>query len=124
MLLRNAGAEVVVADNGQRALDLIAASHDMPFDVVLMDMQMPVMDGYEATRRLRAAGITDLPIIAVTAHAQSSDREKCLEAGCDDYASKPIHRGSLLAMIARYLKKKNSSQSDNDTSPITCRGYD
>ncbi len=124
MLLRNAGAEVVVADNGQRALDLIAASHDMPFDVVLMDMQMPVMDGYEATRRLRAAGITDLPIIAVTAHAQSSDREKCLEAGCDDYASKPIHRGSLFAMIARYLKKKNSSQSDNDTSPITCRGYD
>jgi PAS domain S-box-containing protein len=124
MLLRNAGAEVVVADNGQRALDLIADSYDTPFDIVLMDMQMPVMDGYEATRRLRAAGITDLPIIAVTAHAQSSDREKCLEAGCDDYAAKPIHRGSLFAMITRHLNKKNSSQSDQGTSLSTCRGND
>jgi CheY-like chemotaxis protein len=103
-LLRKAGAEVAIADNGQRALDMVLEARDAgrSFDVILMDVQMPVMDGYEATRRLRLAGIP-APIVALTAHALTDDRDKCLAAGCDDYVTKPVQRASLLATIARYL---------------------
>lgn len=105
-LLRKAGADVVAADNGQIAVELAMAARDAgePFDVILMDIQMPVTDGYEATRRLRAAGYTG-PIIAVTAYAMENDRQLCLDAGCDDYLSKPVDRGALLAAVARYLRK-------------------
>jgi CheY-like chemotaxis protein len=102
-LLRNAGAEVSVADNGRIALDLALAADrsGRAFDVILMDIQMPVMDGFEATRRLRDAGYRG-PIVALTAHAMTSDRQKCLEAGCDDYTTKPIQRAALLACLAKY----------------------
>ncbi len=102
-ILRKAGAEVAVADNGQIALELaLAAEHEgKPFDVILMDMQMPVLDGYGATTRLRAAGYTR-PIIALTAHAMSSDRKKCLDSGCDDYTTKPIDQQRLLALVDKY----------------------
>ena len=106
LLLRKAGAEVELAENGRIALDLALAARreGRGFDLILMDMQMPVMDGYEATRRLRAEGFT-APIIALTAHAMAGDRERCLEAGCDDYISKPVERRSLLTIVARHLKK-------------------
>jgi signal transduction histidine kinase/DNA-binding response OmpR family regulator len=97
--LRRAGAEVVIADNGQVALGLLDSQ---PFDLVLMDMQMPVLDGYYATSELRRKGYR-LPVIALTAHAMAEDRAKCLQAGCTDYLSKPIDRDKLLRVIARYL---------------------
>jgi len=112
-LLRRAGAQVALAENGQIALQMALggppvreSSHPdlhQPFDVILMDMQMPVMDGYEATRKLRAAQYAG-PVIALTAHAMSDDRQKCLDAGCDDYLSKPIDGDELLQMVAEHAQ--------------------
>lgn len=104
-MLKKAGADVVVANDGQEAIEAIAEAEQQgqPFDVVLMDMQMPVLDGYEATRQLRREG-SKIPVIALTAHAMSGDREKCINAGCDDYEVKPIQRQSLLQSVARYAK--------------------
>ncbi len=104
-LLRKAGAEVEVAENGAEALACFgeAAQRGQPFGLVFMDMQMPVMDGYQATRALRRAGFRG-PIVALTAHAMTGDREKCLAAGCDDYLTKPVDRQTLLNMARRYLK--------------------
>ncbi len=105
-VLKKAGAQVTVAPDGQVAYTLAteARRDGKPFDVVLMDMQMPVMDGYEATRKLRGESYTG-PIIAVTAHAMEGDREKCLDAGCDDYTTKPIDRAKLIGLIAQYTQK-------------------
>ncbi len=102
--LRKAGAEVAVADNGKIALDMIdrAQAEGRPFDLLLTDMQMPEIDGYTLARTLRDRGNT-LPIIALTAHAMAEDREKCLAAGCNDFATKPIDRSALLAMCAAWM---------------------
>ena len=104
-ILRNSGAKVAFAENGRAAVDSAqgALREGAPFDVILMDMQMPVLDGYAATRELRSGGY-DRPIVALTAHAMSDDRQKCLDAGCDDYASKPIDRPELLAILARHFQ--------------------
>jgi signal transduction histidine kinase/CheY-like chemotaxis protein len=99
--LRKAGAEVELAANGAiglaRALDAALPS----FDVILMDMQMPEMDGYEASRRLRENGWTR-PIVALTAHAMDGDRERCLKAGCSDFLTKPIDRAAMVDACARW----------------------
>jgi two-component system sensor histidine kinase/response regulator len=101
-LLKKRGYDVAVADNGRQAVDLVARSE---FDVVLMDVQMPELDGFEATAVLRAAEAETtkrLPIIAVTAHAMEGDRQRCLAAGMDDYISKPIDPDKLEAAILRW----------------------
>ncbi|MCC5830039.1 MAG: PAS domain S-box protein [Phycisphaeraceae bacterium] len=103
-LLEHRGAEVDVAENGQEAIERLerAEREGRPFDLVLMDMQMPIKDGYSAARELRARRST-VPIIALTAHAMSGDRDKCLAAGCDDYATKPIEKDKLFGVINRCL---------------------
>jgi signal transduction histidine kinase/ActR/RegA family two-component response regulator len=113
-VLKKAGAKVAVAENGQIAHDLALAARDegTPFDVILMDMQMPVMDGYDATGKLREAGYAG-PIIALTAHVMSTDRAKCLAAGCDDYTTKPIDRNTLIAKVAQYTSHEERCEVSN-----------
>ncbi len=105
VVLSRAGVEVVSVENGQLAVDRALSE---PFDVVLMDMQMPVMDGYLATRTLRDAGY-ELPIIAMTAHAMRGDEEKCREAGCSGFLTKPIKIDLLLATLRNVLAERDQA---------------
>ncbi len=102
--LRRAGAEVDIAVNGREALACIeaAAVTSRAYDLLVTDIQMPEMDGCSLVRELRRRGMT-LPVIALTAHAMADDRARCLAAGCDDYATKPIDRASLVETCARWL---------------------
>ena len=96
------GFEVVCAADGLEGLERAAEGG---FDLILMDMSLPVLDGWEATRRLKADPATrSIPVIALTAHAMAGDREKALEAGCDDYDSKPVEFPRLVAKIEAALK--------------------
>ncbi len=95
------GYEVVMAMDGEQAIEL--AGTEAP-DLILMDISLPGLDGWEATRRLKAMPETQaIPIIALTAHAMAGDREKCLEAGCDDYDTKPVEFPRLLGKIQGFL---------------------
>jgi two-component system, cell cycle response regulator DivK len=99
--LERAGFEVVVASDGEQGVAVARAKRP---DLILMDLSLPVLDGWEATRRLKSAEDTRaIPVIALSAHAMPGDREKALEAGCDDYDSKPINMPSLLAKIRALL---------------------
>jgi CheY-like chemotaxis protein len=104
--LQRRGHEVLIAVDGQRGL--IMAEAEQP-DLILMDMSLPVIDGWEATRRLKASPETQkIPIIGLTARAMSTDRAKCLEAGCDDYDTKPVELPRLLEKIEGLLGARSA----------------
>jgi len=111
-LLRRAGAEVEVANNGAIALEKVraAAALSRPYDALVLDMQMPVLDGASTARALRAEGHA-LPILALTAEASPEERERCLAAGCDDYATKPVERATLIGALHALLRDKDGSGS-------------
>ena len=101
-LLRK-GFEVVIAIDGGQAVTMAESEHP---DLILMDMSLPIIDGWEATRRVKAAKMTGhIPVIALTAHAMSGDREKAISAGCDDYDTKPIEMPRLLKKIEALLAR-------------------
>lgn len=100
-LIRN-GYEIVIAIDGQQAVDMAASENP---DLILMDMSLPVIDGWEATRRVKANASTGkIPVIALTAHAMVEDKEKALAAGCDDFDTKPVDIQRLLGKIETLLK--------------------
>ncbi len=104
LMLRKSGANVSLAENGQAAIDMADAARQSgsPFDLIVMDIQMPVLDGLSATRELRSQGFTN-PIIALSARILSSDRHCCIEAGCNDLISKPITRPDLVRRLQPHL---------------------
>ncbi len=106
-ILEGMGLEIDIRDNGRAA---IAALHEGDYDLVLMDIQMPEMDGYEATRRIRAEpAFAKLPIIAMTAHAMSGERERCLEAGMNEHVPKPIDPAYLFTTLSRWLESTDKT---------------
>ncbi len=117
-MLEKMGYRVDVAANGQEAL---AAVRDLPYDLVLMDCQMPEMDGFEATRHIRdpqsAVLNHQVPVIAMTAYAMKSDREKCLEAGMDDYLSKPVQAAQLAVVLERWLGRATEEPARDGVAP-------
>lgn len=102
LILNKAGYEVETADNGREAVQRFCDSSDH-FDMILMDVQMPVMDGLRATRAIRKRGFEDVPIVAMTANAMKGDREKCIEAGMNDYIAKPVRRENVYEMIRKWV---------------------
>jgi PAS domain S-box-containing protein len=117
-LLKKAGAAVEVVENGRDAMERVLTTRrgamgdvideeSSEFDIIVMDMQMPVVDGYAATRELRAKGYSR-PIIALTAHAMKDDEQKCLEAGCDAYLSKPVNRQTLISVVAQLVRERTT----------------
>jgi len=112
-MLGNAGASVTIVENGEAAVDLVrdAEKAGNQFDVILMDMQMPILDGYNAARRIRQIGL-NTPILAVTGRVLSTEREKCIEAGCDDFLAKPFHRADLIAKVACCVREKAEYEKD------------
>ena len=102
-LIRN-GYEVSIAIDGQQGADMAVSERP---DLILMDMSLPVIDGWEATRRIKANDATrQIPVIALTAHAMAGDREKAIEVGCEDYDTKPVELSRLLGKIAALLAPK------------------
>jgi CheY-like chemotaxis protein len=107
--LERRGYTVVMAVDGQQGVDM--ARSESP-DLILLDMSLPVIDGWEAARRIKSEAETkDIPVIALTAHAMAGDKEKALQAGCDDYDTKPVELPRLLGKIQALLEKKAAAAS-------------
>jgi CheY-like chemotaxis protein len=104
-ILRRHGLEVVVVGNGEEAVGKTLGGY---FDLILMDIRMPGLNGLEATKKLREEGITT-PVVALTAYAMAGDREKCLEAGCDDYLTKPINQDEFKNILSKYVSAESVS---------------
>ncbi|MDR1872702.1 MAG: response regulator [Deltaproteobacteria bacterium] len=110
-ILGNAGFLVTIAGNGAIGVDMV--KNEEPFDLALMNIQIPVMDGVTATRQIRELGFKDLPIVAITAHAMSSDRELSLNAGMNDHINKPINAQELFLTLAKWIQPKNVAKSES-----------
>jgi PAS domain S-box-containing protein len=129
LLLRKAGLDVVVANNGEEAITLALAAwrgkptpegqRIPPIDLILMDIQMPVIDGLAATTQLRTEGYP-FPIVALTANAMKEDRERCLAAGCDDFSTKPIERPAFFATVARWLHQRSNLAKSSQPEAVAC----
>ena len=118
-ILRDAGFVVEIADNGQIAVDMVTKNAGEPWDIVLMDMQMPVMDGVTATMEIRKdARFNEMPIVAMTANAMQQDKDKCLAAGMVDFITKPIQPDELWKALRRWIKPKHSVTIDSAVSPV------
>lgn len=113
--LKRTGARIDFAYDGQQAIQRVNASIEEsdPYEIVLMDMQMPVLDGYNATKQLRESGY-NAPIIAITAHALDGDRDHCLNAGCDEYLSKPVNRNALIQMCHDMLASPSNETTEQE----------
>jgi CheY-like chemotaxis protein/HPt (histidine-containing phosphotransfer) domain-containing protein len=123
-ILEQKGHQVTCANNGQEALDALQREGDDAFDLVFMDIQMPVMGGFEATaaiRQLEQEAETRIPIIAMTAHAMKGDRDRCIQAGMDDYISKPLQADALHALLKRWAAKCARSSTEEKSSEKTAR---
>lgn len=120
LVLKKAGLEVDLAENGKEAYERAsaAAGQGRPYDLILMDMQMPVLDGYDATQQLRSEGYGG-PIVALTAHTAKGDQQRCLDVGCDDYSTKPINRQELVALATKHI----GSPSQPSQEAVCCSRY-
>ena len=107
LMLTKAGYQVEIANNGREAVEKFTSSPE-DFDLIFMDIQMPKMDGMEATQAIRSKGFDTSPIVAVTANAMKGDRETCLEAGMDDYITKPIKRKIVFGILERLVFNKEA----------------
>jgi CheY-like chemotaxis protein len=126
-ILRKAGAQVTVVENGRLAIEALTDDHSLdgkflepsPFDLLLSDMQMPELDGYLMARMLRARGWR-LPIIALTAHAMNTDMAQCLDAGCNEYATKPIVKADLIASCRKWMPKSGEDALQETIQELGC----
>ncbi len=125
-LLQSAGLSVVSVSDGTEAVSLLKSKTGSMIDLVLMDIQMPMMDGYEATMKLRHdLHLTDLPVIAMTGHTMKGDREKCLDAGMNDYLSKPVDEEHLMVALDRWLSPLDKVVvPEMETTPVNPMSID
>jgi signal transduction histidine kinase/CheY-like chemotaxis protein len=114
LLLEKIGLEVTIVEDGNEAFEKALSES---FDLILMDMQMPNMNGYDATKKLREHGLVT-PIVALTANAMQGDEQKCISAGCNDYLAKPIDRTALLKMVSKYMLCQSGAFSENPSLPL------
>jgi signal transduction histidine kinase/CheY-like chemotaxis protein len=115
ILLQKLGYQVTIVEDGQQAVDRLRSE---TYDLILMDMQMPVMNGYEATREIKTMGIST-PVVAVTAHAMKGDEQKCLDAGCDGYLTKPIDKNKLAETLRKYITENQSKKDSQEQLAVS-----